>query len=143
VRFWDASAVLPLIAEEAGTDLVRTWLSEDTTMLLWGLTRVELSSAIERRHREGRLSSTERRIALQRTKRLCDDAIEVTDLLAVRLRAATLLIHHPLRAADACQLAAALLVAESSPTAVLSMVVLDHRLAEAADREGLDVKTWP
>jgi hypothetical protein len=37
---------------------------------------------------------------------------------------------------------AALLIAESESSS-LAMVVLDRRLAEAAEREGLQVVTWP
>jgi len=58
------------------------------------------------------------------------------------MRALPLLARHPLRAADAAQLGAALLVADPDP-ASLVMVVLDRRLAAAAEREGLVVLTWP
>ncbi|HVT09687.1 MAG TPA: hypothetical protein VHO67_19635 [Polyangia bacterium] len=53
-----------------------------------------------------------------------------------------LLARHPVRAADAEQLGAALVVADPDPAA-LTMVVLDRRLADAAVREGLDVLTAP
>jgi len=142
MRFWDSSALIPLIVAEPGTELVRAWLADDTTIAIWSLTRVELVSGVERRAREGRLNAKQRRNALRDIARLCDDAHEVTDVLAVRARATTLLSHHPLRAADACQLAAALLVAAASPTHTMTMVVFDQRLAAAADVEGLDVLTW-
>ena len=45
---------------------------------------------------------------------------------------------HPLRAADALQLGAALVVAENR-TAPLTFVTFDRRLAEAAEREGFEV----
>ncbi len=111
-------------------------------MLLWGLTRLELVSAIERRAREGALSSTLRKEALARVERLANAAHEMTDLSAVRARANSLLARHALRAADATQLGAALLVSDPNP-ASLTMVVLDRRLADAAEREGLNVLTWP
>ena len=142
MRFWDASAVLPLVIEEAGSELARRWINEDSDVVLWGLTRVEVVSAVERSAREGRLSATARRAALERSHRIAGDAHEVTDLSAVRSRAVALLARHPLRAADAAQLAAALLIAETDP-ASLAMVVLDRRLASAAEREGLHVLTWP
>ena len=63
---------------------------------------------------------------------------EVVDLFATRSRAVALLARHSLRAADAAQLAAALLVAEDDP-AGLEFVCLDERLAVAAEREGLRV----
>lgn len=142
MRFWDASAILPLVLEEAGSELARGWIHEDSDVVLWGLTRVELASAIERSAREGRLSASARRAALERSHRIAGDAHEVTDLGAVRTRAVTLLARHSLRAADAAQLAAALLIAEPDPASV-TMVVFDRRLANAADREGLRVLTWP
>ena len=142
MRFWDASAILPLIVEEEGSPLALKWLREDQDVMLWGLTRVELASAIERRSREGRLRPPERSSALRMANRLADDAHEIVDLAAVRSRATAVLARHPLRAADAAQLGAALLVADPEP-ASLTMVVLDRRLAAAAEREGLLVLTWP
>lgn len=142
MRFWDASAVLPLIVEETGSALALAWLREDQDMMLWGLTRLELASAIERRTREGSLRPADRAAALRRAQRLADDAHEVVDLAAVRSRGSAVLARHALRAADAAQLGAALLIADPEP-ASLSMVVLDRRLAAAAEREGLNVLTWP
>jgi hypothetical protein len=81
-------------------------------------------------------------LALARIERITRDAHEVVDLAAVRARAVPLLARHALRAADAAQLGAALLVADDEP-ASLSMVVLDRRLADAAEREGLSVLSWP
>jgi predicted nucleic acid-binding protein len=142
VKYWDASALAPLILDEPASDLVRGWLREDSGVVTWGLTRLELASAIERRAREGVLSSSARVVALRRLERLAADSHEVSDLSAVRVRALPLLARHPLRAADAAQLGAALLVAEADP-GTLTMAVLDRRLGEAASREGLRVLTWP
>jgi predicted nucleic acid-binding protein len=142
VRFWDASAVLPLIVNEPGSELVVPWLKEDAEIVLWGWSRVEIASAIERRAREGNLSGAVRAALLSRAERLANDAHEVLDVSAVRARAIAILARHALRAADAAQLGAALLVAEPEP-ASLTMVVLDRRLAAAAAREGLQVLGWP
>jgi predicted nucleic acid-binding protein len=142
LRFWDASAILPLIVEEPGSELAMAWLREDRDMMLWGLTRLELASAIERRTREGLLRPPARAAALRRAQRIADDAHEVVDLAAVRSRATAVLARHALRAADSAQLGAALLVADPEPGS-LTMVVHDRRLASAAEREGLNVLTWP
>jgi uncharacterized protein len=142
LRFWDASAILPLIIEEPGTELALSWLREDQDIMLWGLTRLELASAIERRAREGLLRGRERSAALRRVQRIADDAHEIVDLAAVRARGIAVLARHALRAADAAQLGAALLVADPDP-ASLTAVVLDRRLASAAEREGFHVLTWP
>jgi predicted nucleic acid-binding protein len=61
--------------------------------------------------------------------------VEIQPQEAVRALAGRLLRVHPLRAADALQLAAALVWAGSP--AVGEMVVLDRRLREAARLEGL------
>lgn len=140
MRFWDASAVVPLVIEEPDTELVRDWLREDRDMILWGLTRLEIVSALERRAREGRLGPGERKAALRINQRLAAAAHEVSDLSAVCARASMVLARHALRAADAAQLGAALLVADPDP-ASLTIVVLDRRLADAADREGFSVLT--
>jgi uncharacterized protein with PIN domain len=142
LRFWDASAILPLIVEEPGSELTMGWLREDQDLMLWGLTRLELASAIERRAREGLLRPPERAAALRRSQRIADDAHEIVDLAAGRSRGAAVLARHALQAADAAQLGAALLVADPDP-ASLTMVVLDRKLAAAAEREGLIVLTWP
>jgi uncharacterized protein len=142
MRFWDSSALAPLIIEEAASPMVLEWLREDAGIVIWGLTRLELASAVERRVREGSIASSMRQSALRRIMRLANDAHEVTDLAAVRTRALPVLARYPLRAADAAQLGAALLVADPDP-ATLTMVVLDRRLAQAADREGLGVLSWP
>lgn len=142
MRFWDASALLPLIVTEPGSDLARAWLREDPEVVLWGWTRVELVSAIERRAREGLLTSAQRRAALVRVEKMVHDAHEILDLAAVRVRATAVLARQKLRAADAGQLGAALLVAEPNPASLI-FVVLDRQLADAAERESLTVLSWP
>ena len=138
MRYWDASALVPLVVAEPDTELVRTWLSEDDHIVTWAWTRTEITSAIERRVREGSLSRPQRRNALRRFAIFADSWDEVTELLAVRSRANALLARHPLRAADAGQLGAALLIQEQL-AGVLTFVCLDHRLSTAAELESLRV----
>jgi predicted nucleic acid-binding protein len=61
---------------------------------------------------------------------------------AIRETAIRFLRVHPLRAADALQLAAAFIGAERRP-ASLEIVTLDDRLATAARREGFNVLDGP
>jgi len=142
VKFWDTSALIPLLLEEPGTDLALAWIREDADVVIWGLTRLEMAASIERASRDGRISPAARQAALGRADRIATDASEVTDLAAVRVRAVPVLGRHALRASDAAQLGAALLVADPDPRS-LTMVVLDRRLADAALREGLKVLSWP
>ena len=60
MRFWDASALVPLVVREKGSALVMGWLRDDPDVILWGLTRLEITSAIERRAREGLLGTRTR-----------------------------------------------------------------------------------
>lgn len=138
MRFWDSSALIPLFVVESSTALVRRWLEEDADVVVWALTRVELLSAIARRRRERhdlatRLASA-RRNALAASERW----LEVSAIDAVRHRAERVVELHPLRAADALQIAAALVAARDDP-ATLRFVTLDDRQAEAAEQEGFRV----
>lgn len=136
MRFWDATALVPLVVAERETERVRGLLREDPHIATWVWTSVEIASAIERRTRQGKLDRGQRRAALGAFADLASTWDEVTDVLAVRRRALPLLARHPLRAADAAQLAAALLLAPE-PGPATSFVCLHERLAEAAEREGL------
>jgi len=49
VRFWDASAIVPLVALEKETGSCRTLLAEDTDIVVWFFTPVEVLSALSRR----------------------------------------------------------------------------------------------
>ena len=142
MRFWDASAIVPLLIDEPGTRLARGWLRDDPGIVTWALTRLEVARAVERRFRERRLSGERRRTVLRALESAAERWDEVSDVLPVRSRALALLARHALRAADAAQLGAALLVAEPTPQA-LTMVCFDRGLADAARREGLAVLSWP
>jgi uncharacterized protein len=142
VRYWDASAVVPLLVSEPGTEQVRAILAEDARIVTWVWTTVEITSAIERRARSGELSREERRAALSALQELADTWDEVTDATAVRRFAVRLLARHSIPAADAAQLAAALLVSSELGTNI-TFVCLDARLSDAAEREGLEVQPLP
>ena len=138
MRYWDASALVPLIVAEADSERVRGWLSEDDHIVTWVWTRTEITSAIERRTRDGSISRPQRREVLDRLSVLAGGWDEVTEVLAVRTRADALLARHPLRAADAGQLGAALLVQEQL-AGPLTFACRDQRLLSAADLEGLRI----
>lgn len=138
MRYWDASALVPLVVAEPETERVRSWLAEDGHIVTWAWTLTEISSAVERRAREGSLSRPQRRGVLERIESLAQSWDEVTDVLAVRSRANALLARHPLRVADAGQLGAALLIHEQL-AGPLVFVCLDRRLSLAAERESLRV----
>ena len=136
MRYWDTSALVPLLVAEAESEVVRSWLGEDSVIATWAWTRLEIASAVERRTREGDLSREQRRAIMSRLDGFSATWHEVVEVLAVRSRATSVLARHPLRAADATQLGAALHV-QDQLGAPLQFVSLNQRLTEAAEREGL------
>jgi len=138
VRFWDTSAVVPLCVVEPATPQVRRLADADPSLVVWWGTRTECVSALSRRRRDGQLAAQ----AEQRARRVLSVlAAEWSELLPsepLRLRAERLLGVHALRAADALQLAAALVWARGD-TATHMLVSFDERLREAARREGFQV----
>lgn len=139
MRFWDSSAIVPLIVAEAGTDSMQAIAGEDPVMCVWWGTEIECVSALARLEREDALAETAMIAALERLDLLAEAWNEVQPVAAVRGVARRLLRVHPLRAADALQLAAAVVAAEGVP-ASLDLVTLDERLAAAARREGFVVR---
>lgn len=135
MKFWDASAVVPLLADEAPRSELLDLLQQDPQMLVWWGTPVEVVSALARREREGVLAERDVADAIAALRILGDGWEEILPSDAVRRTAERLLRSHPLRAADSLQLAAALIAAEQDP-ATLEFVCLDERLAAAARREG-------
>lgn len=138
MRFWDSSAVVPLLVDEAATDAVRAALEGDPTMLVWWATELECVSAIARLERQGDLASGATLVALQRLEALAGGWHEVQPVESVRRAARRALRVHSLRTADALQLAAATVGSEGQP-ASLDVVSLDDRLSDAARREGFAV----
>ena len=133
--FWDSSALVPLLLPEASSSALTRRLHGDPAPAVWWASPVECRSALHRRHREGLVSDKTLRGATSRLDALIEsvDTVPPTDM--VRARAARLLASHPLSAADALQLAAALSWCEEA-TAGEAFVSLDRRLCEAARREG-------
>lgn len=139
MRFWDSSAIIPLLVDEVTTKAMQAIAHEDPVMLVWWATQVECVSAIARLERQDDLSSDATLAALERLDALADGWSEVQPIDAARRTARRLLRVHSLRAADALQLAAAVVAAEGHPSS-LEIVTLDDRLTEAARREGFVVR---
>jgi predicted nucleic acid-binding protein len=138
MRFWDSSAIGALLVDEGDSELRESQLREDSEMVVWYGTPAELESALNRRKRDGSLSAEEGRKARRRMERLEALWTEVEPTRSVRERAIRLLRVHPLRAADAFQLAAALAACAEQPRE-FSFLTGDARLASAAEAEGFAV----
>jgi len=135
VRFWDSSAVVPLLIQQERSSRAAAWVSGDDAMVMWTLTPVEVVSALRRLVREGALSEDAARVAEVRLGEVLARSHIVIDVEAVKSLAARLLRLHPLRAFDALQLGAALHWTEGNPQG-RTLHTLDNRLAQAAEREG-------
>jgi predicted nucleic acid-binding protein len=134
VRFWDTSALVPPLAEEPATASAQRLYGEQPAIVWWA-TAVECASAIARLECEGAFTAAQATEAFGRLDALRVSWIEIDASDEVREVARRMLRVHPLRAADALQLAAAWLGSERRP-ASLPVVTLDDRLRAAAAREG-------
>jgi predicted nucleic acid-binding protein len=138
VRFWDSSAVIQLLVVESSSAAVMREYELDPEVVAWWATEAECVSALARLERERSLTAPSLGEALRRLDGLARAWREVQPVTTVRTTAIRLLRVHPLRTADALQLAAAIVAAEDHP-ATLQLVTLDDRLAQAAEREGFAV----
>ena len=138
MKFWDASAIVPLLVAEGSTRRLQALAAKDSAMLVWWGSAVECVSALARLERDGALNARAMTLALQQLRRLSDGWHEVDPSDEIRETAARFLRVHPLRAGDALQLAAAFAAAERRP-ASLEIVTLDDHLADAAGKEGFVV----
>jgi predicted nucleic acid-binding protein len=138
VKFWDASAIVSLLIVEASTRSLLAMAAEDPAMLVWWGSEVECASALAQLEREAALDANGIVTAFSRLGQLKHAWQEVDPSDAVRETATRFLRVHPLRAADALQLAAAFAAAEGRP-ASLELISLDDRLCVAARKEGFAV----
>lgn len=135
MRFWDSSAIIPLCLKEQASETVKRLIKADEDIVVWWATKVECLSALSRRRREGALDNNSELRAKAILSVLSEEWSEVQPGELVRQRAERLLAIHPLRSADAFQLAAALIWAQENPQG-LEMVCFDQNLREAGHKEG-------
>ncbi len=138
IRYWDASAIVPLLIAEARTQALEALRTGGGGMAIWWGTPVECASAIARMEREGSVDRRGASLALRRLGELHDGWIEVAPGQWIKEHAMRLLRLHALRAVDALQLAAAILASRQRPSA-MEFVCLDARLVIAAEKEGFHV----
>jgi predicted nucleic acid-binding protein len=128
------------VAEESTAD-AQTLLSEDPVQTVWWASEVECFSALSRMERDELLTRRAWRLAVARLEALKSRWHEVQPNEQIRQMAKRLLSVHPLRAADALQLSAAVAASEQSPWS-LGFISFDERLLDAARKEGLAVIGW-
>ena len=108
MRFWDASALVPLLVRQHASLRMRAHYRSDPVVAAWWGSRVECESAVSRLERGGLLERRSAAAARLRLDRFAAGWHEVQPADPVRDSARRLLRVHDLRAADALQLAAAL-----------------------------------
>jgi predicted nucleic acid-binding protein len=135
VKFWDASAIVPLLVAEPMTARVQALAQCDPDMLVWWGSAVECASALARLERDAALDAKAAEVAFRLLTQIADAWHEIEPSALVRENAVRFLRVHRLRAADALQLAAAFVAAERRPV-TLEVVTLDERLADAMRKEG-------
>jgi uncharacterized protein len=138
MRYWDASAIVPLLVEEPRTADARAALTEDAGIVTWWGTRIECTSAIARLERAVALTPRQATQAIEVLRAIATGWNEILPAEVVRETACRLLRVHPLRAADALQLAAATVMTGGRP-AQAGFMAFDDRLRDAAGREGFFV----
>lgn len=138
MKFWDSSAIVPLLVQESKSTLIRSLGGEDTSFVLWWGTTVEISSALARCVREGSLRLLQAKTALSSFSLFAAAAVIIEPSQAILDRAKELVFAHALRAGDAMQLAAALEAVKGKPQG-FPLVTLDDRMRLAAEQEGFKV----
>jgi uncharacterized protein len=137
LRFWDSSAVVPLLVREARSPAVAALAVEDPDMIVAWSTPLECASALARLRREDVIDVAAESAVHAALRELSEEWAEVLPTEQVRVTALRLVRTHPLRAADALQLASALAWAERPRGDVF--ITFDDRLATAAALEGFVV----
>lgn len=136
MKFWDSSALVPLLLDEPRSGLLRAVAAGDGSIAIWWGSPVECCSAVGRLRREGVITVAEEDEIRRAIESLAGCWTEIEPTAEVRRVAMRLLLNHPLRAADALQLAAALAWSGGGGR---EFVCLDERLRLAARNEGFSV----
>ena len=139
MAFWDTSAVTPLCCWQPDTAESRRLRREFKRIIVWWGTPLEVRSAIARLVREGHLPAEGRVRAVSRLGQLRVAWDEILPTERVRSLAEDLPDIHGVRAADAAQLAAALVWCRERPKQ-RPLVCFDERLRTAAAALGFTVR---
>ena len=135
MKFWDSSALVPLLVNQQHTRAVRALYRNDPIQTVWWATEIECTSAIARLERAGGFANAEvANKAYERLRLLRESWHEVQSVAEVKETAARSRLH-PMRAPHALQFAAAFILSERRPS-TLNIVSFDTRINDAARREG-------
>jgi predicted nucleic acid-binding protein len=133
--YWDASALVSTVIEDAHSGVVRrVAAARDAQHLVSSLAAAEVQAVLGRLVREGHLSAE---LAREVQARLRGGPWRRTSVQPDEARLGELALRHPLRGADLWHLGAALALRELLPG--LALLTFDERLRAAAEAEGLSV----
>jgi predicted nucleic acid-binding protein len=135
LRFWDSSALVPLVADEPKTDLLKELVPTDPVIVVAFITPIEVESAIWRKARQIK-DDLARQRSHQRLAALRKDWNVVEDFPQVLAEAHRMVARYGLRGADAVQLACAIVVRTRKE---MPFVALDEELKAAARAEGFPI----
>ena len=139
MAFWDASAIVPLCCSQPAIAQGRRLRRELKRMVVWWGTPLEARSAFARLVRERELTADQRIAAVRLLAQLRAAWDEILPTEKIRLLAEDLPDAHGVRAADAAQLAAALVWCRERPKQ-RPFVCFDERLRTAASALGFSVR---
>jgi len=135
MKFWDASAIVPLCIDEEQSPLVRDIAKKDGGLVVWWGSIVEIYSAFARLRRDNILTSHGESESLAVLSELAAGWTEIAPSDDIRDTTRRLLQNYQLRAADSLQLAAAIAWSNKSPKGH-DFVCFDDRLRKSAQKEG-------
>jgi len=138
VAFWDSSALVPLCVTQPKSARSRQ-LYERYRIVAWWATQVEMMSGLARLDRTGQITHDRFLVGKQIALEIVRDWFSVGSTESIAGTACSLLELHPLRAADALQLAAGLQWCEGQPTGKV-FLTFDNRLREAAGLAGFTLE---
>ncbi len=137
--FWDASGLVLLCVQQPSTHAARRLAARFTRIAAWWGSPIEIRSAIVRLRRDEEIGATDCSHACARLEVLRRHWAEVAPTEEIRDLARQVLDMHAVRAADALQLAAALVWCSGRPRG-RPFVCFDGRLSQAAAAAGFEVR---
>ena len=138
--FFDSSAIIPVLLQQPFSARARQLLRKYQKPVLAWTTPIEVQSALSRLYREGYLNDKGYHTSMDRFLHIEDNRLEVLPTEKLRGLAREVLRNYDLRAADAIQLASALLWCNEKPKGK-PFLTFDARLADAAAKAGFVVHT--
>jgi predicted nucleic acid-binding protein len=138
LAFWDSSALLPLCVKQTQTARARALFAKHGVAVWWS-TPVEIMSGLTRLVRMREIGDEEFLAGKHLAQMIAANWVPVRPSENIAAKACSLLELHPLRAADALQLAAALAWCEDKPKGKI-FLTFDQRLREVAGLAGFSLE---